>query len=123
MNQFSQPNVNLDENLRRESTEATLLVLQQQFRPLLSLLLNRLRKENLSLQENLRGASTGLYQMLPQSVLSLLILRPYQNLWRYVFQVSPCARNFRLPFYHYRRNVHELQQNHRLCLMILCIPR
>jgi len=108
MNQFSQPNVNLEKNLRKESTEETLLVLQQQFKPLLSLLLNRLRKENLSLQEDPRGASTGLYQMLPQSVLSLLIIRPYQNLWRYIFQVSPCARNFRLPCYHYKRNAHEL---------------
>jgi hypothetical protein len=64
MTQFRTPNVNLDENLGGESTEATLM-LQQQFRPLLSLLLNRLRKENVSLQENIREEYTGLYQMFP----------------------------------------------------------
>jgi hypothetical protein len=33
----------------------------------------------------------------------------------------PYARNFKKPFFHCRTNVNELQQNHRLLLMIMCI--
>jgi hypothetical protein len=47
------------------------------FQPLLSLPLNRLRKENVKLEGNLRKAST---ELLRQSVLILLILRPCQIL-------------------------------------------